>query len=481
MSKIEKIKGYAADCYLHEGPAIRLMEAAKYQDFLSRQKREVMKRCGSVNPEDIEAYIQNGGFNALKRAVTAMTPEKVIEQVKQAELRDRSPQARKTSLDWESYGRVRHLPRYVVATRLGGPSEAWMERTLIEGDPFALIEGMAITAYALGGVSKGIIYIPTAYKPLAFRRMDRAIKAAETHRYLGRDILGTSFSFDIEIREVAGEDSQPQEHNPFVCGECGRALFDFEGAAKYENFQNIEAWPKPFYVNNVETYLNIPLILNKGVDAFASLGPKDARGTKIFALTGKTKHPCLVEAPIGSTLMDLLKIADGDSGGSGLDGELKAFQVGGPAGGIFPARFQTTPMDFDSLAKIGWKIGSGHIVLLDEKVCIVEMTRYSLNQLVSETCDRCSSCGKALKNILSILTRLTKGMGESGDIETLESFASQIQSKARCEFGRTAVDTILTGLRYFRAEYESHLKQSCPAHYCKELTSTTERPLKLAA
>jgi len=481
MSKIEKIKGYAADCYLHEGPAIRLMEAAKYQDFLSRQKREVMKRCGSVNPEDIEAYIQNGGFNALKRAVTAMTPEKVIEQVKQAELRDRSPQARKTSLDWESYGRVRHLPRYVVATRLGGPSEAWMERTLIEGDPFALIEGMAITAYALGGVSKGIIYIPTAYKPLAFRRMDRAIKAAETHRYLGRDILGTSFSFDIEIREVAGEDSQPQEHNPFVCGECGRALFDFEGAAKYENFQNIEAWPKPFYVNNVETYLNIPLILDKGVDAFASLGPKDARGTKIFALTGKTKHPCLVEAPIGSTLMDLLKIADGDSGGSGLDGELKAFQVGGPAGGIFPARFQTTPMDFDSLAKIGWKIGSGHIVLLDEKVCIVEMTRYSLNQLVSETCDRCSSCGKALKNILSILTRLTKGMGESGDIETLESFASQIQSKARCEFGRTAVDTILTGLRYFRAEYESHLKQSCPAHYCKDLTSTTERPLKLAA
>jgi NADH:ubiquinone oxidoreductase subunit F (NADH-binding) len=479
MSKMEKIKGYTADCYLHEGPAIRLMEAAKYQDFLSRQKREVMNRCGSVNPEDIDAYIQNGGFTALQKAVTSMTPEKVVEQVKRAELRDRSHEARKTGLDWDGYGQVKHLPHYVVATRLGGPSEAWMERTLLEGDPFALIEGMAITAYALGGVGKGIIYIPTAYKPLAFRRMDRAIKAAQARRYLGRDILGTSFSFDIEIREIAGEDSQPKEHNPFVCGECGRALFDLEGTAKYENFQNVEVWPKPFYANNVETYLNIPSILNKGAEAFASLGTQNAGGTKVFALTGKTKHPCLVEAPIGSTLVDLLKIADGDS--SSLDGELKAFQVGGPAGGIFPARFQTTPMDFDSLAKIGWQIGSGHIVLMDEKVCIVEMTRYSMNQLVSEACDRCSPCGKAFKNILSILNRLTKGMGETGDLETLESFASQIQAKARCEFGRAAVDTVLTSLRYFRGEYESHLKQSCPAHYCRDLTPTAERPLKLAA
>jgi NADH:ubiquinone oxidoreductase subunit F (NADH-binding) len=479
MGKIEKIKGYTADCYLHEGPAIRLMEVGKYQEFLSRQKREVMHRCGTVNPEDIDAYIQSGGFNALEMAVTAMIPEKVVGQVKQAELRDRSPLARNTGMDWEGYRRVQHLPHYVVATRTGGPSEAWMERTLLEGDPFALIEGMAIAAYALGGVGKGIVYIPSAYKPLAFRRMDRAVKAAQARRYLGRNILATPFSFDIEVREAAGEDALPREHNPFVCGECGRALFDLEGTAKYENFQNVEAWPKPFYVNNVETYMNIPPILNKGAEVFASMGIKNAGGTKIFALTGKTNHPCLVEASMGSTLADLMKMAYGDT--SSVEGELKAFQIGGPAGGIFPARFQTTPMDFDSLAKIGWKVGSGHIVLMDDKVCIVEMTRYSLQQLASEACDRCSPCGKALKNILSILNRLTRGMGEAGDLDTLESFGNRIQSKARCEFGRAAVDAVLTSLRYFRGEYESHLKQSCPARFCKDLTQVPESTLKLAA
>lgn len=479
MAKIEKIGGYAADCYLHEAPGIRLMEANKYQEFLSRQRREVLGRCGKVNPEDIEAYAASGGFMALEMAVTAMIPEKVVEQIKRAELRDRSPKARNTGLDWEAYRRVQHLPHYVVCARLGGPSEAWMERTLLEGDPFALIEGMAITAYALGGVSKGIIYIPAAYKPLAFRRMTRAINAAQGRRYLGRNILATPFSFDVEIREAAGEDSLPKENNPFICGECARALFDLEGTAKYENFKNVEVWPKPFYVNNTETFANIPLILNKGGDWFASLGTKNATGTKIFALTGKTSHPCLVEAPIGSTLADLIKMADGD--GRGVEGELKAFQIGGPNGGIFPARFQTTPIDFDSLANIGWKMQSGYVVLMDEKVCIVEMVRYSLNQLGSEACDRCQPCGKAFKNLLSILNRLVKGFGESGDLETLEVFANRIQSQARCDFGRAAVTPVLTSLRYFRSEYESHLKQRCPASSCKDLGKVAERSLKLAA
>jgi len=479
MARIENIKGYTSDGYLHEGPAIRLMEASKYQDYLSRQKREVMGRCGLVNPEDIDAYLQAGGFAALKKAVTQMTAEKVVEQVKQAELRDRGPEARNTAMAWEGYRKGSHLPQYLVAIRTGGSSEAWAERTLLEGDPFALIEGMAITAYALGGVSRGVIYLPSAYKPLAFRRMDRAIKAAQARRFLGRDILGSPFSFDLEIRETAGEDSLPKEHNPFVCGECGRAFFDYEGSAKYENFQNREVWPAPFYVNNVETYMNVPLILNKGAEAFSALGTQNAGGTKIFALTGKTKHPCLVEAPIGMTLENLLKMAYGEA--NALEGELKAFQLGGPAGGIFPSRLQTTPLDFDSLAKIGWKLGSGHIVLMDEKVCMVEMARYSLQQLAAEACDRCSPCGKALRNLLSILNRVTKGMGEIGDLETLETFANRIQSQARCDFGRAAVDTVLTSLRYFRGEFESHLKQTCPAHFCKDMVPAADRPLKLAA
>jgi NADH:ubiquinone oxidoreductase subunit F (NADH-binding) len=479
MATIENIKGYTSDRYLHEGPAIRLMEASKYQEYLSRQKREVMGRCGSVNPEDIDAYLQAGGFAALKKAVTQMTAEKVVEQVKQAEMRDRGPEARNTAMAWEGYRKGSQLPQYLVAIRTGGSSEAWAERTLLEGDPFALIEGMAIAAYALGGVSRGVIYLPSAYKPLAFRRMDRAIKAAQARRFLGRDILGSPFSFDLEIRETAGEDSLPKEHNPFVCGECGRAFFDFEGSAKYENFQNREVWPAPYYVNNVETYMNVPLILNKGAEAFSSSGTKTAGGTKIFALTGKTKHPCLVEAPIGTTLENLLKMAYGEA--DALEGEMKAFQLGGPAGGIFPSRLQTTPLDFDSLAKIGWKLGSGHIVLMDEKVCVVEMARYSLQQLAAEACDRCSPCGKALRNLLSILNRLTKGLGEIGDLETLETFANRIQSQARCDFGRAAVETVLTSLRYFRGEFESHLKQTCPAYFCKDMVPAADRPLKLAA
>jgi NADH:ubiquinone oxidoreductase subunit F (NADH-binding) len=455
------------------------MEANKYQDFISRQRREVLGRCGKANPEDIDAYRESGGFKALEMAVKAMVPEKVEDQIKRSGLRDRSPQARHTGLDWEAYRRLQHLPHYVVSTRLGGSSEAWMERTLLESDPFALIEGMAITAYALGGVGKGIIYIPAAYKPLAFRRMSRAISAAQGRHYLGRNILGTPFSFDVEIREAVGEDSLPREHNPFICGECARALFDLEGTAKYENFKDVEVWPKPFYVNNVETYANIPLILNKGADWFASLGTKNAPGTKIFALTGKTSHPCLVEAPLGITLADLMKMADGDR--RGVEGELKAFQLGGPGGGIFPGSFQTTPMDFDSSADTGWKVGSGYVVLMDEKVCIVEMVRYSLTQLASEACDRCQPCGKAFKNLLSILNRLIKGLGESGDLETLEIFANRIQSDARCEFGKAAIAPVLTSLRYFRSEYESHLKQRCPANSCKDLGKVSERALKLAA
>jgi NADH:ubiquinone oxidoreductase subunit F (NADH-binding) len=380
---------------------------------------------------------------------------------------------------WEAYRQVQHLPHYVVSTRMGGFSEAWTERTLLERNPFALIEGMAIAAYALGGVGKGIIYLSSAYKPLAFRRLGRALQLAQARRYIGRNILAMPFNFDIEIREAMGEDQLSKGNHPLVCGECARALFDFEEKTKYENFKNVEVWPTPFYTNNVETYMNIPLVLSQGADSFASRGTKNGTGTKIFALTGKTRHPCLVEAPLGSTLAELLKIADGET--SRLQGELKAFQLGGASGGIFPARLQDAPLEFDSLANIGWKIGSGYVVLMDEKVCIVEMARYSLNQVLSESCDRCHPCGKALKNILSILNRVVKGLGETGDLETLEMIAHRLQSQARCPFGKVAALPVLTSLRYFRSEYESHLKQRCPANFCKDLAKDSERTIKLAA
>lgn len=474
----EKMNKYAADYYLTHGSTIRLMEANAYREFISRQKREVMKNCGLINPEDLEAYIQHEGFKALEKVLTKTSPEEVVTLVREAGLRDRGFSGKLTGEVWAAYRRVQHLPHYVVSARLGGPGEAWIERTLLENNPFALIEGMVISAYALGGVNKGIIYIPSAYKPLAFRRLHRALEAARTRRYLGRNILTQPFSFDIEIREAINEDQLPKENNPFICGECARALFHPE-EEKYENFAFAEEWPKLFYINNVETYMNIPLIISKGADWFKSLGKGKAAGTKIYALTGKTGHPCLVEAPLGSTLLDLIKMAEGED--RELLENIKAFQLGGAAGGVFPARFQNIPLDFDSLDHLGWQVGSGYIVLIDESVCVVDMTRYALSQLAAEACERCHPCAKAIRSVLAILNRLIKGFGEGGDLETLEIFAKRVQTEARCSFGRLVMNPLITSLRYFRHEYESHLQKSCPARFCKDLLPGKVKVIKLAA
>lgn len=478
MMNGEKMRTYTADYYLRQGSAVRLMEGKAYKEFISRQKREVMKNCGLINPDDLEAYTQHEGFKALEKVLTKMPPEEVVAEVKEAGLRDRGFGGRFTGETWAAYRRVQHLPRYVVSARLGGPGEAWIERTLLESNPFGLIEGMAISAYALGGVSKGIIYVPPAYKPLAFRRLHHALEAARARRYLGRNILAQPFSFDIEIREAINEDHLPKENNPFICGECARALFNPE-EEKYEEFQYAQEWPKLFYVNNVETYLNMPLIINKGAPWFKTLGKGKASGTKIYALTGKISHPCLVEAPLGTTLVDLINMAEGED--SDLLAKVKAFQLGGAAGGIFPARFQNIPLDFDSLDHIGWQVGSGYIVLLDESVCLVDLTRYSLSQLAAEACDHCHPCARAIRSVLAILNRLMKGFGEAGDLESLEIFAKRIHAEARCSFGKLVMTPLLTSLRYFRQEYESHLRKSCPAHFCKDLLPLKEKVIKLAA
>lgn len=477
MMNGEKIKDYTADYYLTHGSTIRLMEAKAYKEFISRQKREVMKNCGLINPEDLEAYVQNEGYKALEKVLTKMSEEEVGDEVKKAGLRDRGFPGEITGEVWAAYQRVQHLPHYVVSARLGGPAEAWIERTLLETNPFALIEGMTITAYALGGVRKGIIYVPRAYKPLVFRRLHRALDAARARRYLGRNILSRPFSFDIEIREAINEDYLPKENNPFICGECARALFNPD-EEKYENFLEAREGPKLFYINNVETYMNIPLLINRGAEWFKSLG-KGGGGTKIYALTGKIGHPCLVEAPLGSTLLELIKIAEGEE--SAACQNLKAFQLGGAAGGIFPARFQNIPLDYDSLDHLGWQVGSGYIVLMDESVCIVDMARYALSQLAAEACERCHPCAKAMRSVLAILNRLGKGFGEAGDLETLEIFAKRLHTEARCSFGKLVMTPLLTSLRYFRHEYESHLKKACPARFCKDLVPGTEKVIKLAA
>ncbi|MBI4495701.1 MAG: NADH-quinone oxidoreductase subunit F [Deltaproteobacteria bacterium] len=477
MASIHKWEGFAADRHIHEGPVLRLIDPKRYQEFLSRQRREVMGRCGSMNPEDIESCLARGGFRGLERALREMGPEQVVEEVKRAGLRDRTAEGPSTAARWETYRRVPPLTPVVVSTRMEGFAEAWMERKLLEEDPFALIEGLTITAYALGAEAGGIVEIPSAYQPLAFRRMSRALKAARARRLLGRHILGTSYSFDLEIRETEGQGLRTPESASLICSACARSIFDLEGPGKDEVSKRPE-WPAPFYMNNVETYLNIPLILAKGAAWFSQVGDRNAPGTKIFALTGKTSHPCLIEAPIGSTLNDLLGMADGDD--PGLTGELKAFQMGGPAGGIFPSSFRTTPMDFDSLAHIGWKMGSGYIVLLDEKICTVEMARYSLGQVIGQACERCHPCLQALRNILAILSRLCQGLGEDGDLETLEVLAGHIRSRGRCNLALAGALPVETSLRYFRDEYEAHLKRRCPARFCRDLAQA-DPAFRLAA
>ncbi len=472
MPKLDDPQKFPADRYIHDGPGIRLMEAEKYREFISRQKREVLANCGRINPEDIDAYRNTGGFKGLEKAVTEMTPESVAALVKESGLRDRTAAALWTGKIWEACRRIQDLPRYVAAARMAGPSEAWTERTLLEGNPFGLVEGLALTGYALG-IDKGIIYIPEMYKPLAFRRVGRAIKAAEERRYLGPDIFGTKFTFGLEIREAAVGNTI-KSRNPFICGECARSLFD--PAARPGFFQDPENWPRLFYINNAETYMTVPLILQRGSGWFSSTDAGNGRGTKIFSLTGNTSHPCLIEAPLGSTPADLLKIAEGDAG-SGE--ELKAFQVGGAAGGIFPASFRDTPLALDP-AESGWKAGSGSLVVLDHQVCIVEMVRYSVQQLAAEGCAECDPCIRALQNLRSILNRLVKGYGETGDLESLEGLAGHIRDRALCEFGRSAANPVLTGLRYFRNEFDDHVKKRCPAKSCKNLGQGSDRNLKVA-
>ncbi len=476
--KVEKIKTYTADYYLRHGSTIRLMEASAYKEFISRQKRAIMKNCGLINPEDLEAYIDYGGFKALEKVLTKVPAEKVVAEVKEAGLRDRGINGQLTGEVWATYQRVPHLPHYVISAKLGGSGEAWIERTLLESNPFALIEGMTISAYALGGVSQGLIYVPSAYKPLAFRRLHRALEAARARRFLGRNILAQPFSFDIEIREAINEDHLPKESNPFICGECARALFHLK-EEKYEKFLYGKEWPNLFYVNNVETYMNIPLIINHGADYFKALGKGEAAGTKIYALTGKIDHPCLIEAPLGSTLGELIRMAEGED--EFLLKNLKAFQLGGAGGGIFPARFKDIPLDYESLGNLGWQVGSGYIVLMDEGVCIVDMARYSISQLAAEVCERCHPCAQAIRSVLAILNRLIKGFGEEGDLETLEILATRLIKEARCSFGRLVMTPLLTSLRYFRPEYEGHLQKSCPARFCGDLLPRTEKVIKLAA
>lgn len=434
-------------------------------DFYKKQNRIVLRNCGFINPENIKEYIARGGYEALAKALTEMTPEQVIEEVKASGLRGRGGGGFPTGLKWGFARAAKGDKKYVICNADEGDPGAFMDRSLLEGDPHALIEGMAIAGYAIGS-DEGYIYVRAEY-PLAIKRLKIAIAQAHEMGLLGEDIFGSGFNFKLNIKEGAGA---------FVCGEETALIASIEGRRGEPRVRppfpaNKGLWGKPSNVNNVETFANVSRIIVNGSQWFASMGTEKSKGTKVFALTGKVKNTGLAEVTMGLTLREIIF----DIGGGIINNKkFKAVQIGGPSGGCIPEQLLDLPIDYDSLIQAGAMMGSGGLVVMDEDTCMVELARFFLNFTQLESCGKCTPCREGTKIMLDILERITKGEGKEGDIELLESLAVTIKSTALCGLGQTAPNPVLATLRYFRDEYEAHIKEKrCPAGVCSALTSYT--------
>ena len=429
--------------------------------FYSKQVRHVMRNCGMINPQSIEEYIAVGGYQALDKVLTSMTPDEIIAEVKKSGLRGRGGAGFSTGRKWESTRRAGGEVRYVVANGDEGDPGAFMNRSLMEGDPHAIIEGMVIGAYTIDS-HEGYIYVRDEY-PLAVENLTIAIEQAREYGLLGEDILGSGFDFDVKIVRGAGA---------FVCGESSALMQSLEGKVgepRPKHFHATERglWDQPTALNNVETWANIPLIINNGADWFASIGTEGSKGTKTFCLVGQIQNTGLIEVPMGITLREIVYDIGGGIPG---DGEFKAVQTGGPSGGCIPASLLDLPVDYDSLAEVGSMMGSGGMIIMDDHTCMVDIARYFLDFLKEESCGKCVPCREGIRRMLEILTRITEGQGEMADLETLETLAKTVQSSSLCGLGKSAPNPVLSTLRYFRDEYEAHIEDhKCPAGVCKAL------------
>jgi NADH-quinone oxidoreductase subunit F/NADP-reducing hydrogenase subunit HndC len=434
-------------------------------DFYKKQNRIVLRNCGFINPENIKEYIARDGYEALAKALTEMTPEQVIEEVKASGLRGRGGGGFPTGLKWGFARAAKGDKKYVICNADEGDPGAFMDRSILEGDPHALIEGMAIAGYAIGA-DEGYIYVRAEY-PLAIKRLKIAIAQAHEMGLLGEDIFRSGFNFKLNIKEGAGA---------FVCGEETALIASIEGRRGEPRVRppfpaNKGLWGKPSNVNNVETFANVSKIIAKGSQWYASMGTEKSKGTKVFALTGKVKNTGLAEVTMGLTLREIIF----DIGGGIINNKkFKAVQIGGPSGGCIPEELLDLPIDYDSLIQAGAMMGSGGLVVMDEDTCMVELARFFLNFTQLESCGKCTPCREGTKIMLDILERITKGEGKEGDIELLQSLAETIKSTALCGLGQTAPNPVLATLRYFRDEYEAHIKEKrCPAGVCSALTSYT--------
>lgn len=431
--------------------------------FLSQQTRIALRHCGVINPEQIEDYLADGGYGSIRKVLSSMTPEEVIEIIKVSGLKGRGGAGFPTWFKWNAARREQAQPKYLICNADEGDPGAFMDRAVIEGDPHNLIEGMLIAAYGIGA-SEMVVYVRAEY-PLAVKRLRNAIRQAEEKGFLGDNILGSGFSCRMRIKEGAGA---------FVCGEETALIESLEGQRGMPRLKPpfpaaSGYWHKPSNINNVETFANVPWILLNGGEAFAAMGTPDSKGTKVFALTGKIKKGGLVEIPMGKTLRDVIF----GIGGGIRDGKaFKAVQMGGPSGGCIPAEQLDTIIDYQALGATGAIMGSGGMVVMDETTCMVEMARFFLDFTAKESCGKCVHCRLGTKRMLEILTRIVNGEGKEGDIELLEELCARIKDGALCGLGQTAPNPVLTTIRYFRNEYEAHIREKkCPAHQCAALVS----------
>ncbi len=432
-------------------------------DFYKKQMRIALRNCGVINPENVEEYIAFDGYKALATVLTEMTPQEVIQVIKDSGLRGRGGGGFPTGIKWDFASKSVNEQKYVCCNADEGDPGAFMDRSILEGDPHSVLEAMAIAGYAIGA-NQGYIYIRAEY-PIAVQRLQIAIDQAKEYGLLGENIFGSDFSFDIGLRLGAGA---------FVCGEETALMTSIEGHRGEPRprppFPAVKGlWGKPTILNNVETYANIPVIINKGAEWFNTIGTEKSKGTKVFALGGKINNTGLVEIPMGTTLREIVE----EIGGGVPNGKaFKAAQTGGPSGGCIPASLIDTPIDYDSLISIGSMMGSGGLIVMDEDNCMVDIAKFFLEFTVDESCGKCTPCRIGTKRLLEILDKITKGNGTLEDLDRLELLCHSIKNASLCGLGQTAPNPVLSTLRYFRDEYVAHVvDKKCPAGVCKALTN----------
>jgi NADP-reducing hydrogenase subunit HndC len=464
------VKGRAVTRLLYDRRQSQTLVALEGIDFYQKQFRIVLRNCGVIDPDKIDEYIARDGYRALEKVLFEMTPADVIAELEKAGLRGRGGAGFPTGKKWMFSMNAPGDQKYIVCNADEGDPGAYMDRSTLEGDPHSILEAMTIAGRTTGA-SMGYIYIRAEY-PLAIRRLENAIAQAHAYGLLGKNILGSDFSFDIELRFGAGA---------FVCGEETALLASIEGQRGTPRprppFPAVKGlWGKPTVINNVETLANVPVIILKGGDWFNKIGTATSKGTKVFALTGKVKHSGLIEVPMGTTLREIIFEI---GGGIRNDKTFKAAQTGGPSGGVIPPEFLDTPIDYENLAKIGSIMGSGGLIVMDETDCIVDVAKFYLQFTVDESCGKCSPCRIGGRTLYNYLEKITNGEGKAEDIDTMLETARAMQRASLCGLGQTAPNPVVSTLRYFREDYREHIENKrCRAGKCKNLLQYTINPEK---